>query len=85
MKLAISLLPLERTGAREADGEGEPRQKGFVWPQRGFVCLPLFALPWHAHKQQHLYVYCFRLPVKSCAKDRAALISWQEATWILAL
>lgn len=74
-------------GSREADGEGcderdgEAQQKGFVSPQRDFVSLRLFALPWHARKQQHLYIYCFRLPVKCCVKDRTALIGWEEATW----
>lgn len=58
----------------------EAQQKGFVSPQRGFVVLCLFALPWHAHKQ-HLHVCCFRLTVKSHVKHRTALIGWEEAMW----
>lgn len=74
-------------GAREADGEGcherdgETQQKGFVSPQRDFVSLCSFVLPWHTRKQQHPYVYCFRLPVKCCVKGGTALISGEEATW----
>lgn len=79
------LLFPQRTGARAADGEGcderdgSAQQKGFVSPQRDFVSLRLLALPWHAHKQQHLYIYCFRLAIKCCVKDRTTLMSWEEA------
>lgn len=73
------LLFLEGMGAREADDEGcdekdgESQQKGFVSPQRDFVSCLCFP-----STLTNLDIYCFRLPIKSCVKDRTPLISYMD-------